>query len=530
MRQDPNNFQRGERPNQPAPRPRWQNGGYFPYNKQAPRPGVNPGEFRTPPGLARAPQQAPPRMPEPAPYTHAPPVQPPAHPASPQREYYGSPRQEYYAPAPPSAPTTQLAPSRAEYYPEPYQQEQYAPLEYYGESNQEYYTPVRERIAPTREPIVSDPPKRRGGVLRVILLVLLCVVVAGGTGAFMAQMILRDWEAMLPTEMPGIQAPIETPEPLPTSTPLPEGVLSATEISELGRQQVVSIRAEVAGRVASGTGFIISDDGYILTNYHVVEGASRITVSMDNGASHEAVLLGGEFVTSDVAVLKIDAEGLSPAEIGRSATLQVGTPIYVVGNPLELNHSLTSGLVSALDREVSIDHGQVISMFQIDASVNPGNSGGPVYNQFGEIVGIVTAKSNLDGVEGIGFALPIDDAMRYAMEIIARGPAPSPPAQAQGNQPWLGISPIPITQEDAEEFQMMPGVFVQNVYEGSAAEQAGMQEGDVILYLDGVQVPTVDALREIISRHSVGDTVMVTIWRNGEILELPLTLTARPAD
>jgi len=358
----------------------------------------------------------------------------------------------------------------------------------------------------------------------------------------MAQMILRDWELMLPAEAPGIQAPIATPEPLPIDTPMPEGILSATEISELGRQQVVSIRAEVTGtdnfgnpvsRVASGTGFIISDDGYILTNYHVIDGATRITVSMENGASFEAALLGGESITSDLAVLKIDAAGLSPAQIGRSADLQIGTPIYVIGNPLELNHSLTSGLVSALDRDVSIDHGQVISMFQIDASVNPGNSGGPVYNQFGEIVGIVTAKSSLDGVEGIGFALPIDDAMRYAQQIIARPaptPSPTPPVQQQGNQPWLGISPIPIAPEDAEEFEMVPGVFVQNVYAGSAAANAGMQEGDVIISLGGSPVPTVEALREVIARHVVGDTIVATVWRNGEILELTLTLTARPAE
>jgi len=436
-----------------------------------------------------------------------------------------------------------LAPPREQYYGSPHQ-EQYTPAEYYEDPYQEYYAPapVRERAAPTREPIVLDPPKRRGKVLRVILLLLLCVVVAGGTGAFMAQMILRDWEAMLPSDAPGIQTPIETPEPLPTSTPTPEGTLSATEISELGRQQVVSIRAEITttdsqghpvSRVASGTGFIISDDGYILTNYHVIDGASRITVSMENGASFEAVLLGGEAITSDLAVLKIEASGLTPATIGRSAELQIGTPIYVIGNPLELNHSLTSGLVSALDRDVSIDHGQVISMFQIDASVNPGNSGGPVYNQFGEIVGIVTAKSSLDGVEGIGFALPIDDAMRYAQQIIAQGlpaPTPTPPAQQQGNQPWLGISPITITPEDAAEFEMVSGVFVQNVYANSPASHAEMQEGDVIVAFGGISIPTVEALRDAIAGRSIGDTVTVTIWRNGEIMELSMTLTVRPTD
>jgi len=431
---------------------------------------------------------------------------------------------------------TLAPPPQAGYYEEPYQ-EPYAPMH-------ESYAPVlRERAAPTREPISSAPPRRRGNVVRVILLVLLCAVIAGGTGAFVAQMVLRDWESLLPNgEAPGIYSPIETPTPTPESTPLPEGILSATEISELGRQQVVSIRAEVSdvdaagnpvSRVASGTGFIISNDGYILTNYHVIAGATRITVSMDNGSSFEAMLLGGEFVTSDLAVLKIEAMGLSPAQIGRSAELQVGTPIYVVGNPLDLSHSLTSGLVSALDRDVSIDHGQVISMFQIDASVNPGNSGGPVYNQFGEIVGIVTAKSSMDGVEGIGFALPIDDAMRYAQQIIARGPAPTPtppPAQPQGDQPWLGISPITISPEDAEEFDIVPGVFVQGMYPDTAAARGGMQEGDIIVSLGGIPTFSVEALRDAMAGFAIGDTIEVTVWRDGEMLSLTLTLTARPAD
>jgi len=381
----------------------------------------------------------------------------------------------------------------------------------------------------------------------VIGLILLCAIIAGGVGALVTQMFLRDWEA---THLAVPEVPTETLEPEATPGVSPGSILTATEISELGRQQVVSIRAEVVGtdtfgrtttRTSSGTGFILSADGYILTNYHVVEGASEITVSMEDGTVFAASLLGGEFVTSDVAVLKIDAAGLTPVTIGSSADLQVGESIFAIGNPLELYHSISSGIVSALDREVSLEQGQTMSMFQIDASVNHGNSGGPVYNEFGEVVGIVTARASIDGVEGIGFAIPIEDAMRYAERIMAGGQGQEQEqdpgqnqeqeqGQAQGTEPWLGISPVTVTAEQAEEFGLVPGVFANSVYPDTAAAHAGMQAGDIITAFGGAPIRTVEDLRAAIVRHTVGDTVVLTVWRDGQTREVSLTLTARPAE
>ena len=495
------NYDRNERQNSPPNRPRWQNGGYFPYNNPQRRPGhgAHPGEIRTPPGLSRQPSReaSPQRGGYAAPT--APPVPPVALESRP--EYHGSPVPDYHIPAQPE--------------------------------------PRRERYAPSREQYVYvNQPKRRGVVLLVICLVLLCALIAGGVGAAVSQMILRDWEAV---HMSGPEAGEVIPTP--DAPPRPGGILTATEISELGRLQVVSIRAEVSGvdsfgrpttRLATGTGFIISAEGYILTNYHVIEDADGIVISMEDGREFAATVLGGEFVTSDVAVLKIEAEELFPVTIGNSAALRVGESIFAIGNPLELYHSISSGIVSALDREVSLEQGQTISMFQIDASVNRGNSGGPVYNERGEVVGIVTAKASIDGVEGIGFAIPIEDAMRHAQRIIAREPGQEQESggqdTTQDNQPWLGISPITVPAEHAEEFGLVPGVFVNSVYANTAAERAGLQMGDVIVAFGGTPVTTVEELRDAIARYVVGDTVNLLVWRDGDTRQVSLTLAARPAE
>jgi len=382
-----------------------------------------------------------------------------------------------------------------------------------------------------REQSTPPAPKRRGGVFRVICLLLACAIIGGGTGAYIAQMIVRDWEVTsVPvwTAPPATPAPIETPPPTPPpAQPRPDGALSAEEIYVIGRQQVVGIRAEAAGgsaaaSIATGTGFILTADGYILTNYHVIEGGGRIFVTLEDGTVHDARLIGGEFGSTDLAVLKIDAEYLTPVTLGDFAATRVGARIYAIGNPLgELTYTITPGIVSALNREVALEEGQSIPMFQISASVNSGNSGGPVFNEFGEVIGIVTAKSNLDGVEGIGFAIPIDDAMRYAEQIIEHGEIP---------QPWLGIFPVTVSEAYAEQFNSVAGVFVNTVYANTPAERAGMQTGDVITAIENVPIFTVEELRALLSHFSPDDTIAITVFRDGEHIELPLTLVERPPD
>jgi len=390
-----------------------------------------------------------------------------------------------------------------------------------------------------------SPPKKKGKggrVFRVICLILVCALIGGVTGAYVSQRIMTGLEDEIMTTIQNFQPP-PMPTPLPTPDPTPDPTpatpvrdgdrLTAEDIYTLGRGQVVGITAEIVRTNAfgqattaqvSGSGFIISPEGYILTNYHVIEDATRIMVMLSDYSRHEARFVGGESITSDMAVLKIDATGLglSVADIGNSSQLRVGASIYAIGNPLgELTHTITAGIVSALGREVAIAQGQSLTMFQIDAAVNTGNSGGPVYNEQGEVVGIVTAKAAMPAVEGIGFAIPIDDAMRYANFLIERGYIP---------RPHLGIYPVTVTESYAENFSTVLGVFVNTVHPGSAAERGGVLVGDVITAFDGRPIFTVEQLRAALSGFAPGDTVQLTIFRDGEHRTLSVTLGDRPPE
>jgi len=408
------------------------------------------------------------------------------------------------------------------------------------------YPPVepRRREPPTETPKADDididsAPKGRGGkIARVICLLLACAIIGGGTGFFVSQRVLTDWEANQAAQE--VLSPLPTPTPIATPAPTPppatpdhSGTLTAAEIYELGRQQVVGITTEVTttnifgqastGRV-SGSGFIISSDGYILTNYHVIQGATRILVMLGDYSMHEATLVGGEGVTSDMAVLKIDTSELDlpAARLGNSAEMRVGSPVFAIGNPLgELTFSITSGIVSALNREVAVEQGQTLNMFQIDAAVNSGNSGGPVYNELGEVVGVVTAKSSLDGVEGIGFAIPINDAIHYANQLIERGYIA---------RPHLGIFPVTVSESYAHYFRTVMGVFVNTVYPDSAAERGGILVGDIITSMGGRDIRTVEDLRSALGGFAAGDTVVITVFRDGAHLDLTVVLGDRPAD
>jgi len=389
------------------------------------------------------------------------------------------------------------------------------------------------------DPIPPPPKRKRGGGLRAICLILVCILLGGGAGYLVSQWAISDFEETLadleatqvvatPT-LPSDETP--TPTPPPTTPVRTEGAFAAEEIYELGRHQVVGITTEVTttnifgqattGRV-SGSGFIVSADGYILTNYHVIEGATRILVMLEDYSMHEAELIGGEGITSDIAVLKIDAAhlNLTAAAIGSSSDMRVGSPVFAIGNPLgELTFTMTTGIISALNREVAVGQGQTLNMFQSDAAVNSGNSGGPMYNEFGEVVGVVTAKAALEGVEGIGFAIPIDDAMRYADQLIERGYIP---------RPHLGIFPVTVTESYAHYFRTVVGVFVNTVYPNTAAAHGGILEGDIITNLGGRDIRTVEELRSALGHFAPEDTVVVTVFRDGEHLDLNITLGDRP--
>ena len=275
----------------------------------------------------------------------------------------------------------------------------------------------------------------------------------------------------------------------------------------------------------AGSGVIISSDGYILTCAHVVDGASTITVTI--GDKDYTATVVGEDSTSDIAVIKVDADGLTPAIVGDSDKLAVGDNVLAVGNPLgELGGTVTSGIVSALNRSVSIQSsssGSPRSLIQMDASVSPGNSGGGLFNMNGELIGIVNAKSSSSDAEGLGFAIPINDAIKVAQELLENGYVTG--------RPYLGITYLGV--EDAQTAAQLGvnayGVYVVEVVKGGPAERAGLQSGDRIVSIDGTEIASKDDLGTLMQKHAAGDTLNITIARNGQMQTVSVTLGEKTA-
>ena len=275
----------------------------------------------------------------------------------------------------------------------------------------------------------------------------------------------------------------------------------------------------------AGSGVIISSDGYILTCAHVVDGASTITVTI--GDKDYTATLVGEDTTSDIAVIKIDADGLTPATVGNSDGLKVGQSVMAVGNPLgELGGTVTGGMISALNRSVTIQGSSSVntmSLIQMDASVSPGNSGGGLFNMNGELVGIVNAKSSSSDAEGLGFAIPINDAIKVAQELLENGYVTG--------RPYLGITYLAVT--DAQTASQLGvnayGVYVVEVVKGGPAEKAGLQAGDRIVSVDGTEIASKDDLGTLMQKHTAGDTLSITIARDGQMQTVNVTLGEKTA-
>ena len=275
----------------------------------------------------------------------------------------------------------------------------------------------------------------------------------------------------------------------------------------------------------AGSGVIISSDGYILTCAHVVDGASTITVTI--GDKDYTATLVGEDTTSDIAVIKIDADGLTPATVGNSDSLKVGQSVMAVGNPLgELGGTVTGGMISALNRSVTIQGSSSVntmSLIQMDASVSPGNSGGGLFNMNGELVGIVNAKSSSSDAEGLGFAIPINDAIKVAQELLENGYVTG--------RPYLGITYLAVT--DAQTASQLGvnayGVYVVEVVKGGPAEKAGLQAGDRIVSVDGTEIASKDDIGTLMQKHAAGDTLSITIARDGQMQTVNVTLGEKTA-
>lgn len=310
---------------------------------------------------------------------------------------------------------------------------------------------------------------------------------------------------------------------------------TAAYIYELAKQQVVGIQTDITyynifgqstAASVSGSGVIITEDGYILTNHHVIEdayeGGYDVTVMMYDETTYDAEIVGFDR-DNDLALLKIDASGLNAAQLGDSDELTVGQIVYAVGNPLgELSYTMTSGIVSATNRTITTESNVAMNVFQIDAAVNSGNSGGPVYNSLGQVIGIVSAKYASTGVEGIGFAIPITDAAHIANQILEFGYVT--------DRAYLGITTTTVTSAIAETYDMVEGAYVNGVNEGSAAETAGIQKGDIIVALDGQTVAGSGELTSMLKQYHAGDTATITVSRDRENIDLTVVFDAKPQE
>ena len=378
-------------------------------------------------------------------------------------------------------------------------------------------------------------PRERGrkflGFLRAVCLVFVCSVFSGAAAYFVMEYRFNRGDFIVNNQVVLGGSNSEAQQDGGFTTPVVafEDSITAQDIYDMACSQVVGINTEAPslgggfgtqGPVSpvSGSGFIISSDGYILTNYHVIELAHtnglNLSVTLNDGTSYDAKIIGFE-ASNDVAVVKINATGLNPTVIGNSDNIRVGQTIYAVGNPFgDLVYTMTDGIVSALDRVVSVER-KSINTFQFSAAVNSGNSGGPIYDTTGEVIGIVTAKLIRGNVEGIGFAIPINDAIEIASELIEHGYV--------AGRPFMGIGGNTVTSAHAEYWGWVVGVYIRSVTPDSAADKAGLVVGDIITSLDGVDIDSMDSLKFAMRSYKAGDTTTLTAWRNGVFHDLTIT-------
>ena len=295
-------------------------------------------------------------------------------------------------------------------------------------------------------------------------------------------------------------------------------------ISMFGRQ------SQTSTATASGSGIIISDDGYILTNNHIVSTSSsesfyevseatKVTVTLFNDdTEYEAKIIGKDEQT-DLAVIKIEKTGLSKAEFADSDNIKVGEFAMAVGNPLDMQSSITCGVISAVNREITDSDGKKFTLIQTDAAINSGNSGGALVNSEGKVIGINTLKLYGTGIEGMGFAIPINSTTDITSQLIQ---------YSKVKRPYIGISGMDLSEQIAKANKLVVGIYIKSIDDFSAAEKAGLKPGDVIIEADGQKISTMDELNKIKNTHKIGEEMTVKINRNGQEKELTITLGEQP--
>lgn len=411
---------------------------------------------------------------------------------------------------------------------------------------------------PDYEPWHSDtyrtgstrPPRSYGGTIAVllVLVILLCgIVTLLGIANIRLSLRLNDEsvESTLPinfsnthnddpeftpspgtketlgTEQTGTDPSIEM-QPSPSSAEnIPqEGGLSLQKIYEQVIDSVVSISCSYSGGSSTGTGVILSEDGYIVTNAHVVEDAQSIQVLLTDGRTLDAFLVGTDTV-SDLAVLHVTASELTAAELGDSSVLRVGDTVVAIGDPLgvELRGTMTDGIVSAINRDILVD-GRTMSLIQTNAALNSGNSGGPLINCYGQVIGINTMKigdsMSVAGVEGLGFAIPSATVQEIVNQLISQGYV--------SGRPSLGITGEAVSARYQIYYRLPSGLYITEVEENSSADAVGIQPGDILISIDGVQITSSDTLNTQLYSYEPGDTLHAIIYRSGRKYTVMLTV------
>lgn len=381
-----------------------------------------------------------------------------------------------------------------------------------------------------------EPKKTRKGktALKVAALALGCSLLGGAVGAGgtaltgFALYTVNKQVAVEDTNATTVYEGIKDNPALNVSYIDTSKEMSASEIYAKNVNSTVGITTSITTNYfgyqtttpAAGSGFILTEDGYIITNYHVIEDASEIKVTTYGGDEYDAKLIGYD-ESNDIAVIKVDANNLAPVTLGDSDALNVGDDVIAIGNPLgELTFSLTSGAVSALDRNVTLSNASM-NLIQTDCAINSGNSGGALFNTYGEVIGITNAKYSSNGyntssIDNIGFAIPINSVKKIITEIIEDGSI---------TKPYIGVY-IYDLGSDYKKFGLT-GAVVQKVEENSPAEEAGLKPNDLITKVNGEDIADSEELRNILAKGNEGDTYTLTVNRSGEIIEIEVTISIK---
>jgi len=384
----------------------------------------------------------------------------------------------------------------------------------------EYY--VQDRLLPGRRPAVSTRKRRKHRL--GLWIFLICLAIAAGLAAvvyFWPEQEVTPPAGSEETYSDDLTAPVKIPVCEPESgvrMALTEGhekALTAQEIYAKVNPAVVTVIVQLKSSVSIGTGVLFTSDGYLMTNYHVVAGGLDCSVALDTGKTYDAKYVAGDSA-NDIAVLKVEASGLPTAEFGDSDDLEVGDAVYAIGNPLgvELRGTFTDGIVSAINRDVQVDD-RTMNLIQTNAALNSGNSGGPLINRYGQVVGINTIKmsSAYSSIEGLGFALPTASVQNLVNDLLAYGRVLPEPVLG------ISVSQIGTTLPDGTV-----GVEVFSVEAGSAAAKAGVQKGDFVIRADGTAITASRDLLRIRRRFNVGDQMTLTVYRDGKYLDFTLNL------